>query len=198
MLEEDFIEESYSSWLSPAVLVTKKDGSFPFCIDYRKIKNITKKDRFSLSRIDETLYVLSASEWISSLDLKSGYWQVSRHAEDIEETAEIGLHQFIVMPFGLCNALAIFERFTELVLRRLTRMTYLVYLDDIIVIGRNFNEHLPSLKEVFTSLKKAHLQLNTKKCVLFQQQDSFLEYIIRQKMLRQIPIRLQHWWRGCQ
>jgi hypothetical protein len=142
------IEESEGPWSSPVVLVRKKNGDLRFCVDYRKLNDVTKKDCFPLSRIDDTLDTLAGAKWFSTLDLKSGYWQVALHPDDKEKTAFStgqGLWQFTAMPFRLCNAPATFERLMESVLRGLIYDAYLVYLDDIIVIGRTSQEHLDNL-----------------------------------------------------
>jgi hypothetical protein len=106
------IEESDSPWSSPVVLVWKKNGDLRFCVDYRKLNDVTKKDCFPLPRIDNALDTLAGAKWFSTLDLKSAYWQVDLHPDNKEKTAFStgqGLWQFTVMPFGLCNAPATFE-----------------------------------------------------------------------------------------
>ena len=104
------------------MLVTKKDGSTRFCVDDRTLNHVTKKDSYPLPGIDDTPTTLSDSAWLSTLDLKSGHWQVDIHPEDKKKTAfsaGSGLYIFTVMPFGLCNATATFERLMEMVLRGL-------------------------------------------------------------------------------
>ena len=128
---QDIIEPSTSPWMAPIILVKKKDGSSRFCVNYQKLNEITKKD----------LDTLGGSVWFSTVDLKSGYWQVELQNEDKEKTAFFmgnGLWQFKVMPFGLCNLPAIFERLMELVLVGLSWKVCLVYLDDFIVHAKNF------------------------------------------------------------
>jgi len=181
MKSKGVIEESDSPWSSPVVLVRKKDSNLRFCIDYRRLNDVTKKDCFLLPRIDDTLDTLDGAKWFSTLDLKSVYWQVALHPEDKEKTAFSkgqGLWQFTVMPFGLCNAPATFERLMESILRGLTYEACLVYLDDITVIGRTFQQQLDNLQKVFQRLQEAHLKLNPEKCQLFRKEVRYLGHIV--------------------
>ncbi|GBM00613.1 Retrovirus-related Pol polyprotein from transposon 297 [Araneus ventricosus] len=147
----------------------------------RKLNEITVKDSYPLSRIDDTLDALSGNQWFSTLDLKSGYWHVEIQPEDKEKTAFTtgqGLWQFKVMPFGLCNGPATFETFLETLLRGLTSEGCLVYIDDIIIVGRTFEEHLNNIRKVFQRLQKADLKLSPKKYRFFRKEVSYLGHIM--------------------
>ncbi|KAL5479795.1 hypothetical protein EMCRGX_G023373 [Ephydatia muelleri] len=135
----------------------KKDGSVRFCIDYRKLNAVTTKDAYPLPRIDDTLDTLCGSKWFSTLDLLSGYWQVEMSPEDRHKTAFCtpqGLFEFKVMPFGLCNAPATFQRLMDLVLAGLQWSKCLVYLDDVILLGTTFGEHLDNIRAGFAEVAK--------------------------------------------
>ncbi|GFY21178.1 retrovirus-related Pol polyprotein from transposon opus [Trichonephila clavipes] len=157
MKNNDVIESSSSPWAPPIVLVRKKDGSTRFCVDYRWLNDVTKNDSYPLPRIDDTLDTIAGNTWFSTLDLKSGYWQVEIYPDDKEKNAFTTgqeLWQFKVMPFVLCNAPATFERLMETVLGGLSYEVYLVYLDDIIFVGRSFEEHLKNIRRVRTDPDK--------------------------------------------
>ena len=181
MRRQGVIEQSTSPWSSPVVLVRKKDGTNRFCVDYRKLNAVTKKDSYPLPIIDSTLDALMGSSWFSTLDLKSGYWQVEVNEADQAKSAFStgrGLWQFKVLPFGLCNAPATFERLMEMVLHGLPWSVCLVYLDDIIVHAREFQDELHRLREVFLRLRAANLKLNPKKCQLCRREVSYLGHVI--------------------
>ena len=181
MLEEGQIEHSVSAWSAPTVLVTKKDGTTRFCVDYRRLNNNTKKDAFPLPRIDDSLNSLSGQSWFSTLDLASGYWQVRLSEDAKPKTAfatHSGLFQFAVMPFGLCNAPATFERLMSQVMRGLHWKRCLVYIDDILVFGNDFESALHSLELVLTRVAEYGLQLKSTKCNLFRTSVPFLGHIV--------------------
>ena len=194
MLEGGVVEPSASPWASPIVLVRKKDGSTRFCVDYRKLNDVTRKDAYPLPRIDATLDALHGSRWFSALDLLSGYWQVEVAEMDRPKTAFCtteGLYQFRVMPFGLCNAPATFQRLMDLVLAGLQWRECLVYLDDVIVLGHTFQEHLCNLRSVLQRLRESGLRLKPSKCSFFQSEVQYLGYIISRKGVSTDPKKTQ-------
>ncbi|KAK3729189.1 hypothetical protein QZH41_008863 [Actinostola sp. cb2023] len=182
MIKDGIIQPSSSAWASPIVLVKKKDGSTRFCVDYRKLNEATIKDSYPLPVADSSFDALSGSQWFSMLDLSSGYWQVAMATEDRENTAFTtgsgGLYQFTVMPFGLVNAPATFERLMDRVLAGLPWDVCLAYLDDIIVHADNFETTKDRLRQVFRRMRDAGLKLSSKKCHLFQQSVTFLGHVV--------------------
>lgn len=119
MQDSGVIQPSSSPWSSPVVLVHKKDGTLRFCVDYRALNSVAKVDTFPLHRIDDLLDQLGGSTYFTTLDLASGYWQIKMDPASQEKTAFItnqGLFEFKVMPLGLCNAPAVFQRLIQRVL----------------------------------------------------------------------------------
>ena len=181
LLERGLIEPASGAWSSPVVLVRKKDGTWRFCVDYRKLNAVTQYDAYPLPRIDESLDALSGSHYFSTLDLVSGYWQVPL-SEDAKEkstfTTRNGLWRWKVLPFGLTSAPATFQRLMEKVLHGLHWRTLLLYLDDIIVISPDFQSHLERLEEVLKRLRGAKLKLKPSKCELFQSEVRYLGHVV--------------------
>jgi hypothetical protein len=116
LAKHGLIEPGSGAWSSPVVLVRKKDNSWRFCIDYRKLNEVTIKDAYPLPRIDESLDALSGSKYFSTLDLLSGYWQVTLDDDARDKSAFVtrnGLWRWKVLPFGLTSAPSTFERLME-------------------------------------------------------------------------------------
>lgn len=175
------ISPSKSPWASPVVLVQKKDGSTRFCVYYWKINEVTRKDAYPIPRIDETLDILAGATLFSTLDLRSGYWQVEMDPKDQEKTAfctSEGLFEFNMMSFGLCNAPATFQQLMDSVLAGLHWRNCLVYIDDIVVIGKSFDEHLYNLQQVLERLKQAGLKLQSHECKFLQAQVTYLGHVV--------------------
>lgn len=180
MLEKGVIRESSSPWSSPVVLVCK-DGAWRFCVDYRKLNAVTKKDVHPLPRVDDVVDRLQGSHFFSTLDMASGYWQVPIKEADKEKTAFStghGLYEFNVVPFGLCNAPAKFQRMINKVLACQLWKVCLAYLDDIIVFSQTTDEHLRDLKNVLGALVSAGFRLQPKKCHIAADSIKYLGHII--------------------
>ena len=190
MLEQQVIVPSASPWASPVVLVRKKDGGVRFCVDYRKLNSETKLDEFPLPRVDDTLNLLSGARYFTTLDLASGYWQVTMEGTSQEKTAfatHSGLYEFRKMPFGLVNAPATFQRLMEIVLSGVARNGCHVYLDDVLVFGRTLEEHNHNLGRVFDRIRKAGLRLQPKKCVFAQLSVEYLGHLVSEKGIQTSP-----------
>lgn len=146
-------------------------------MDYRNLNDITKKDQYPLPRIDDILDTIGKSQYFSSLDQASGYWQIGVAPEDKEKTAFTtfnGLYEFQVLPFGLCNAPSTYQRLLYIVLRGLQWSICLVYLDDILIFSNNFSDHVKHLERVFARLKEAGLKLKLAKCQFGMKELTFL------------------------
>ena len=185
MLDIGAICQLHSLWASAVVLVPKKDGGLRFCIDLRKLNNQTVKDAYLLPWIDETLDSLQGSQWFSSLDLRSGYWQVEIDEESKPLTA------FTVGPLGFMSGKeclsgspmppATLQRLMQPCLGDLNLHCSIIYLDDIVIFFKYLPSHLERLKAVFQKLEKAGLKLKPSKCELFQMQLAYLGHIISAK-----------------
>jgi hypothetical protein len=141
-------------------MVPKKDGSWRMCIDYHALNKITIKSRYPLSRIDDLLDQLQQDKFFTKLDLESGYHQVRIKAEYVWKTTfktRQGLYEWLVMPFGLCNAPATFMRLMNDVLCPFIDSFVIVYMDDILIFSNTWQEHLSHVTQVLETLKKTRV-----------------------------------------
>ena len=187
MLSSNVIRPSNSPWASPVVMVRKKDSNLRFCVDFRQLNAATVKDAHPLPRIDDLLDALHGAKWFSTLDLKSGYWQVPITEQDKAKTAfrtsSGQLFEFNQVPFGLCSAPATFSRFMDRVLAGLHWETCLFYLDDIIVFSSTWEEHLARLRQVFERLRHANLKLGADKCTFAAKEVNYLGHRVTEEGL---------------
>ena len=194
MLDAGAIRESQSPFSSNIVLVRKKDNSLRFCIDFRKLNNRTVKDAYSLPRIEETIDSLSGAKYFSKLDLRSGYWQVGIKEADKHKTAfsvgPLGFFECNRMAFGLTNAPATFQRLMERCMGELHLKECLIYLDDIIIFSKTFEEHLERIENVFKQLERHGLKLKGSKCEFFKTQVQYLGHIVSDKGVQTDPDKI--------
>ena len=195
MIELGAIRKSQSPWSSAIVLVQKKDGGLRFCIDLRELNNRTVKDNYSLPKIDHHLEQLIGAEWFTTLDLKSGYWQVELEEHCKPYTAftcgPLGFYECNLMPFGASNAPATFQRLMENCLGDLNLKWCVVYLDDIIVFARTADEHLDRLRAVFEKLRQANLKLKCSKCNFFKKEIIYLGHHVSSKGIACDPKKIE-------
>ena len=190
MLEQDLIQPSTSPWSFPVVVVKKKNGKFRFCVNYKPLNDVTKKDNYPLPRIDKILDSLKDAKWFTTLDLASGYWQIKVKEEHREKTAFItkfGTYEFKVMPFGLCNAPATFQQTMDKVLKGIKDLFVMVYLDDVIIYSKTFNEHLKHIEEVLDRIREANLRLKAEKCTFAADKLQFLGHVVGKEGVKPDP-----------
>ena len=186
------IRPSFSPWASPIVLVRKKDGGVRPCVDYRKVNQLVKPDGFPLPRIQDCLDAVAGSTLFSTFDLTSGYYQIPLK-EDIPKSAFVckyGHFEMTWMPFGLKYAASTFQRTMELALQGLQWTTCLIYIDDVIVFGRNFEEHIRRVEEVFQRLKLAGLELKPEKCDMLQSEMVFPGHVVTAEGTKPNPTKI--------
>ena len=194
MLSQGIIEPCASPWASNVVIVTKKDGSLRFCVDYRKLNEATIKDSYPLPRITDCLDALGGSKYFSAFDLRSGYHQVAMEEMDMDKTSFLtrnGTFRFTAMPFGLCNAPATFQRVMDFVMSGLNYQICLVYLDDVIIFSKTIEEHFERLVQMLERLKAANLKLKPSKCHLLKKSVNFLGHIVSENGLATDPEKVE-------
>lgn len=187
MLEANILEESTSGYNAPALLVKKSDGSDRLVIDYRSLnEKIIKENNFNLN-INEIFDFLHGKIVFSTLDLRSGYYQIKLSKKDRHKTAfstQKGHFQYKVSPMGLCHSPTVFQRLMQKVLGKLQYKTLAIFLDDVLVASESIDDHLKDLENVFGSLKEANLKLHPSKCHFFKDNISFLGYKIDKRGLQ--------------
>jgi hypothetical protein len=195
LLAADLITPSTSLFASSILLVHKKDGTWRFCIDYRKLNSITIKNRYPMPIIDEILDELAGTQYFTKLDMRSGYHQVRMYPPDEHKTAfktHQGHYQFRVIPFGLTNAPATFHSIMNEVLETFLKKFVLVFLDDILIYSPTLELHMIHLQQVLELLRKNRLYMKMSKCSFAQQSLEYLGHIISHEGVATNPAKTAH------
>jgi hypothetical protein len=194
LLDKGFIRPSTSPWGSPALFVKKKDESLRLCIDYRPLNAVTINNKYPLPRIDVLFDQLVGAKVFSKIDLRSGYHQIKIRASDIPKTAfstRYGLHEFLVMSFGLTNAPAYFMYLKNSVFMLELDKFIVVFIDDILVYSKNEEEHAGHLHVVLQRLREHHLYAKLSKCDFWLKEIKFLGHTISQVGIAVDPDKVQ-------
>jgi len=190
MLEVGVIERSNSEWASPVCLVKKKDGTYRFCIGYRRVNAVSRKDAFPIPALDN----LRGSKYYITMDLLSGYWQLPMSDRAKERSAfctKRGLFQFTRMPFGLSGAPGSFCRLMPISLRDLLWKICLCYLDDIAIYARTPEELLERFRIILDRLREVGLKVKPSKCELFKKEIKFLGHMVSANGIDPLPEKLE-------
>lgn len=195
MLQKGVIEPSFSSWRSPVLIVKKASGQNRLCLDSRQLNRCTKKDTYPLPRVTTILDSLKNAQYLTTLDLKSAFWQIPLEESSKEKTAfgltGKGLFQFKVMPFGLCNASQTQQRLMDKLFPPEHEGKIFTYLDDIVVCNKTFEDHIKSLTWVKDQLEIAGLTINLEKCKFARPSLKYLGYIVDKEGLRTDPEKVR-------
>ncbi|KAK2452132.1 hypothetical protein QL285_011125 [Trifolium repens] len=181
LLEKKFIRPSVSPWGAPVLLVKKKDGSMRLCIDYRRLNQVTIKNKYPLPRIDDLMDQLVGACVFSKIDLRSGYHQIRVKAEDIQKTAfrtRYGHYEYSVMPFGVTNAPGVFMEYMNRIFHSYLDKFVVVFIDDILVYSKTEEEHAEHLRIVLRTLQEKKLYAKLSKCEFWLKEVSFLGHVI--------------------
>ena len=192
MLEHDIIEPSSSEWSSPCILVPKPDGSYRFCTDFRKLNSVTKTDSFLIPRIDDCIEKIGCAKFVSKLDLLKVYWQVpltSRAQRLSAFVTPTGLYQYKVMPFGMKNAPATFQRLIQQLTGDLVGCEG--YIDDVVIYSSSWEHHVDLLRQLFSRLSQANLTINLTKSEFGHCQLTFLGHVVGQGKISPVMAKVE-------
>lgn len=182
MLKDGIVEPSNSPWASPIVLVKKSDGTYRFCVNFKRLNEVSLPDAYPIPFVSTTLDKLRDARYLTTLDIKSAYWQIPLAESSKKYTAFVvpnrGLFQFKRMAFGLHSAAATWQRFIDRVVGVDLEQYCFVYLDDICICTPNFEKHIEVLTLVIQRIKKAGLTLNKEKCHFCKPELKYLGYLV--------------------
>ena len=194
MLDKGLIQPSASLFSSPVLLVKKKDGSNPFCVDFRHLNALTLKSKFPVPVFDQLMDELGKASWFSNLDLRAGFHQILLKPGEEYKTAfqtHFGQYEFRVMAFGLTGAPGSFQGAMNATLAPELRKFVIVFFDDILVYNCTFEEHLDHLRQVFEWLANDQWKLKLSKCKFAQRSIAYLGHIISEQSVSTDATKVQ-------
>ncbi|KAJ0695640.1 putative nucleotidyltransferase, Ribonuclease H [Helianthus annuus] len=194
LLDKGFIRPSFSPWGAPVLFVKKKDGTLRMCIDYRELNKLTIKNRYPLPRIDDLFDQLQGSSYYSKIDHRSGYHQLRIQEESVPKTAfrtRYGHYEFLVTPFGLTNAPAVFMDLMNRVCKPYLDKFVIVFIDDILIYSRTKEEHEQHLRTILELLKKEKLYAKFSKCEFWIREVQFLGHVVNEKGIHVDPSKIE-------
>ena len=181
MIDEELVEKAHGPWSFNPVIVSKKNGKFRLCVDYRPLNKVTIPDNYCMPRIDDILACLAKAKYISVFDLSAGFHHLEIVHHDRAKTAfntPWGLWQFTRMPFGVINGPGKFQRALDDILGDFKWQFVIAYVDDLIVYSETLEDHIVHLQKLFERLHASNVKLNPSKVQFFKNKVSFLGFII--------------------
>ena len=193
-LKKGFITPSQASHASPILFALKKDGSLRFCVDFRRLNALTRKDRYPLPLIEETLARIAGCKYLTKIDIIAAFNSLRMSPESEALTTfvtSMGAYMYKVMPFGLTNGPATWQHYINDVLFEYLNEFAQAYMDDILIYSKSLKEHKEHVRKVLSKLREAGLYVDIDKCDFHVQETTFLGVIVSTEGIKMDPRKVQ-------